>query len=86
MAFGSASCCGPDQTRPFVAELSERLKDKAAVVYVDGKQETVLAAHYGVEGFPTFLVFDAQGREVARRSGLMEEKEIVALTTKTGGR
>jgi thiol-disulfide isomerase/thioredoxin len=86
VAFGSPSCCGPDQTQPLVEELAERLKTKATVLYVDGKQEMVLAARYGVEGFPTFLVFDARGGEIARRSGRMEEQEIVALLARAGGR
>ena len=78
-AFGAAGCCGPDVTRPLVAAVAERLKDRATVVYVDGRQEFIVAGRYGVEGFPTFIAFDAKGNEVARRSGAMTEDALATL-------
>jgi len=78
-AFGAAGCCGPDVTQPLVAAVAERLKDRAAVVYVDGRQEFIVSERYGVEAFPTFVIFDAKGTEVARRSGAMSEDALVEL-------
>lgn len=79
-AFGTAGCaCSPDLTGPLMAALAERLKGKAAVVYVDARQDFILAERYGVESVPTFVVFDAQGREVVRRSGAMSEDDLIAL-------
>jgi thiol-disulfide isomerase/thioredoxin len=80
VAFGAAGCCGPDVTKPLVEELAERLKDtKVQVVYVDAREQEILAGRYGVESVPTFVVFDGSGKETDRRSGLQEPDEIIKL-------
>lgn len=86
VAFGCARCCGPDETQPLMGAVAERLKDQANVLYVDGQRDAVLAARYGAATWPTFIFFDAQGREIDRRTGAQEEEDLVALATKAAGK
>lgn len=43
----------------------------------DGFKGVDLAARYGVQGYPTTLVLDAQGREVARTGGYQEPRQLL---------
>jgi len=74
--FGGKSCCGPDQMLPVVEAIEGKFKDKLAVLYVEAKDYQVLAARYGVNSIPAQILFDKDGKEVFRHSGLMSGEEI----------
>jgi thioredoxin 1 len=74
--FGGAGCCGPDQMQPVLDAVEEKFKDKLAVLYVEAKDNQMLAARYGISSIPAQVLFDKDGREVFRHSGAMSEEEI----------
>jgi thiol:disulfide interchange protein len=49
---------------------------------LDGDLEKALVARYAVKGYPTMLVLDATGKELARAEGYQGSKETLALLSK----
>ena len=50
---------------------------------VDGDARKDLVEKYEVKGYPTGILFDAQGKEVARYSGYRSVKEMAAFFPKS---
>jgi hypothetical protein len=58
-------------SKPAVDGLERDLKGKALVIHVNIRDQVgqIVARQYGVFVTPTFLVFNASGKEVYRQSG-----------------
>ena len=76
--FGGKSCCGPDGMLPIIESVRKSLDGKANVLYLEARENPVLAARYGVNSIPSQLVFDAKGAESYRHYGAMSEADILA--------
>ncbi len=75
--FSAASCCGPDKMKPVLAELEGKHDTgKLNLLYLEAKQEQVLAARYQVRSIPTQIFFDKTGREVYRHVGFFSTEDI----------
>jgi thioredoxin-related protein len=74
LAIFSTSWCGPCQAMVKdiypQKEVEEGLKEYASV-YIDGDKNKALTQHYKIEGFPTFIVMNKDGKEYGRFSGGM---------------
>jgi thiol-disulfide isomerase/thioredoxin len=74
--------CGPCKT---MAELVFTAKDVAdaaggvTCVVVDGDQRKDLAEEYKVKGYPTGILLDAEGKEIARYDGYQSVKQMSAF-------
>lgn len=66
---------------PIVAEVKEKLGDKAAVYQFDIDKYQSLADKLGVEGVPTFIIYK-DDEEVWRGSGEMPGSELLAEVEK----
>jgi len=62
---------------PVVAELRADAAGKANIVQVEGDEHPSLMDEYGVQSFPTFVLFKS-GAEVWRQSGEMSLDELSA--------
>ncbi|RUL88573.1 thioredoxin domain-containing protein [Tautonia sociabilis] len=72
-----ADWCAPcNQMRPRV-ELLARKNYPVRSIDVDRQPE--LAERFGIQNIPTFIILDAEGREVARREGIVEARELADL-------
>jgi thiol-disulfide isomerase/thioredoxin len=72
-----AEWCPPcKQMRPRVELLS---KNNYPVRSIDVDEHPELAERYRIEGVPTFVVVDAEGKEIAREEGLIEARELADL-------
>lgn len=66
-----AEWCGPCRmVAPAVKQLAEELKGKLTVVKVNVDEKPELAAQYGIQGIPTFMLFK-NGRVAMRFSGAL---------------
>ena len=75
--FSAASCCGPDKMKPVLASLGNKYDANAMnTIYLEAKQEQILAARYQVRSIPTQIFFDKTGREVYRHVGFFSVEDI----------
>ena len=82
--FSAASCCGPDKMIPIRDELLKKYDTKINIVYVEPRQEQILAARYGIRSIPTQVFYDNTGREFFRHSGFYSEKDITNKLSQMG--
>ncbi len=69
-----ATWCGPCQVlAPRMEALADEYRGKADFVKVDIDKHKSLKDHYGIEGYPTVLIFH-HGVEMARIPGLREKE------------
>ncbi len=82
----SAPWCAPcRQMVPVISRLTEKYKDKAAIVEINIDSQPAVATHYMVQSIPTLILFD-HGREIMRFVGVQStenlEKKLDAILTK----
>ena len=71
-----APWCGPCKAMlPVVGELATELKDQATVAKVNVDEEGDLAAQFGINAIPEFIVFK-NGKEVARMVGAQRKEGL----------
>ena len=66
---------------PLLDQLAEELTEEASIAKVNVDQSPTLAQRFGVQSIPTFLVVK-DGKEVARRSGVIGKDGLKALLAK----
>jgi thioredoxin 2 len=73
-----AAWCGPCKIMaPAYQQACRELEPSVRVVKLDTQAHPEPAAHYGIRGIPTLILFQG-GRERARVSGAMDARSIVA--------
>lgn len=73
--FYATWCPHCQRMMPIVAELRDSLDGKAEIYQIDGDENPGLMQEFGVNGYPTFIVFK-NGEEVWRQSGEMPYEEL----------
>lgn len=83
--FSAASCCGPDKMKPVLETLKgKHHADSLNILYLEAKQEQILAARYQVRSIPTQIFFDKAGNEVYRHTGFFSAEDIEKQLAKIG--
>jgi len=82
--FSAASCCGPDKMIPIRDALLKKYDTKINIVYIEPRQEQILAARYGIRAIPTQVFYDKTGKEFFRHSGFFSEKDIIGKLSEMG--
>jgi len=68
-----ADWCGPCQMmKPVFASVSEEYTGKLKFLKLDTQSESGLAAKFGIQGIPAFVILN-NGKEVGRIVGYMDE-------------
>lgn len=73
--FFSPTCAPCHMMHPIVQELAKRRAGELMVMQVDVSKHAELAAAFGIQGVPTFVIF-FKGFERARTSGAMAEADF----------
>jgi thioredoxin 2 len=68
---------------PEVTKTAAAMAGKAVVLKVDTERLPALAARYGVQSIPNFVVFTG-GRVTAQRAGAMASRELVRMLERPG--
>lgn len=75
-----ADWCAPCRTMaPMLAKLAGEWGGRARSAAVDVDSATSVAQRFEVRGLPTIIVFDATGKDIARRMGLLREADLRSL-------
>lgn len=73
-----APWCGPCKTMaPQFAAAAQQLEPQMRLAKVDTEAEQALGARFGIRSIPTMVLFRS-GRELARKSGALTTRDIVA--------
>ena len=74
-----ATWCGPcKMMSPILEDVSKKIGNKAHVLKVDVDKNPQAAAHYGVQGEPTLILFK-KGKIVWRQAGVVPANTLVQL-------
>jgi thioredoxin 1 len=82
--LGSERCMPCRLMAPFLEELRQEYKGKAAIIYVDVWEHPEQGRLFGVRAIPTQIFYDKKGNEVARHTGYLPKEAIVAMLHKLG--
>lgn len=74
--LGAKTCIPCRMMTPILAELEKEYRGRAAVVFLDVREDGASAKRFGIRAIPTQIFFDKNGREVARHEGFMEKKAM----------
>ncbi len=75
----TAAWCGPCKTlAPILQDVASQLNGKARIIKVDVDANPQAAAHYGIQGVPTLILFK-KGEMLWRQSGVMPAGQILSV-------
>jgi thioredoxin 1 len=75
--LGARSCRPCKKMAPILESLSAEYRGRAAVMFIDVRDDEEAAEKFKVQMIPTQIFFDARGREVKRHMGFMSKPDIV---------
>jgi thioredoxin len=82
--LGAKSCVPCKMMAPILVKLEKAYEGKANIVFIDVWKNREQAPRFKVQMIPTQIFFNAQGEEVYRHVGFLDEKSIVEQLTKMG--
>lgn len=74
--LGSKSCIPCKMMEPVLENLKKFYADKAAIIFIDVREDPAQGAKYGIRTIPTQIFYNKEGKEVGRHEGYMEEKAM----------
>jgi len=82
--FGRGVCIPCKEMKPILEKLATEYEGRLNVVIVEVDDNMDLTRQYGIMAIPTQIVFDSNGKEVARHIGLWPREEIIAQLEEMG--
>lgn len=82
--LGAKKCIPCKMMAPIMEKMERKYEGKAAVVFIDVWEHREQAARFRISAIPTQIFFNADGEEVYRHAGFMNEKAIVSVMDKLG--
>lgn len=76
--FGWRECIPCKEMRPLLEELDREYKGKVNIVIIEIPFHEDLAEKYGIRVMPVQILFDSNGKEIARNAGFLPKNEIIA--------
>lgn len=75
--LGAKKCIPCKMMTPILEKLEKEYAGRAAIVFLDVWEDPKPAHRFGIQGIPTQIFFDREGREVFRHMGFLSEEGIV---------
>ena len=82
--LGAGSCIPCKMMAPILERVKKRYEGRAEVVYIDLRYHRDQVQRFQVRAIPTQVFYDAEGKEVYRHVGFMDEAAIVRQFEKMG--
>jgi len=82
--LGAKKCIPCKMMAPILVKLEKAYKGKADIVFIDVWENKQPAQRFKIRAIPTQIFFNAQGEEVYRHVGFLDEKSIIDQMTKMG--
>ncbi len=82
--LGADKCIPCKMMAPIIEKVRKDFEGRAAIVFLDVWKDSSHGRRFGIRAIPTQIFFDAEGKEVFRHMGFMDEKSIVAKLYELG--
>ncbi|MFP4033464.1 MAG: thioredoxin family protein [Desulfococcaceae bacterium] len=82
--LGAKKCIPCKLMAPILEKLEKAYAGRADIVFIDVWEKPEQAKKYGIRAIPTQIFFVADGKEVYRHTGFMDENTIVAKLSEMG--
>lgn len=82
--LGAKKCVPCKMMAPILAKLKIAYKGKADIVFIDVWENKKQAPRFNIRAIPTQIFYNAQGEEIYRHVGFLDEQSIVEQLTKMG--
>jgi len=82
--LGAKKCIPCKMMAPIMVKMEKAYEGKADIVFIDVWENRQPAQRFKVRAIPTQIFFNAQGEEVYRHVGFLDEKSIIDQMTKMG--
>ncbi len=82
--LGAKKCIPCKMMAPILVKLEKAYTGKAEIIFIDVWKNKQPAQRFKIRSIPTQIFFNANGEEVYRHVGFLDEKSIVAQMTKMG--
>jgi len=82
--LGAKKCIPCKMMAPILVKLGKAYKGKADIVFIDVWENKKPGQRFKIRAIPTQIFFNAQGEEVYRHTGFLDEKSIIEQMTKMG--
>lgn len=76
--LGAKTCIPCKMMAPILVELEREYRGRAAVVFIDVREDYDAAKRFGIRAIPTQIFYDRTGREVSRHEGFMDKQAVSA--------
>jgi thioredoxin 1 len=84
LELGADYCMPCRMMKPIVAEAKKEYEGRAAFIFLDVKENSLIAPAYGIRAIPTQIFYDKQGQEVWRHEGYLSRENIDLVLSKLG--
>ncbi len=78
VVFTADWCPACQQLKPVLDRVVASYEDTIVVKIIDTDKRVFLSTRYGVSSIPVLVFFNADGEEVFRHTGFMEEEDLIA--------
>jgi thioredoxin 1 len=82
--LGAKKCIPCKMMAPILVKMKKAYEGKADIIFIDVWENKNPAQRFKIRAIPTQIFFNAQGQEVYRHVGFLDEKSIVKQLTKIG--
>jgi thioredoxin 1 len=82
--LGATKCIPCKMMAPIIEELQKEYTGRASIIFIDVWDHRDQAERFGIQGIPTQIFFDKDGKEVGRHVGYMDKESIVGIFNQLG--
>jgi thioredoxin 1 len=82
--LGAKKCVPCKMMAPIMEKVEKDYQGRAVIHFYDVWEDREPATRFGIQGIPTQIFFDTDGKEVYRHVGFLSEADIVSQLTRMG--